>query len=181
MDETEVAQPVPKLSEERAARLAKARQKALEVRRKNQKAKLEAKLEEVNQTLAPSTAGDDEPEPTGGHPPDSPPPPSPPPPPPTRSPPARKKRTRRPPTLVIEQSSSDSDEFEGNDRVIFVKRRGRAKKAEPPPAPPAPPAPPEPPAEPPAREVTPEQAQIRNYYHTMFAHPFVPSMPRRRF
>jgi hypothetical protein len=33
----------------------------------------------------------------------------------------KKKKTR----IIIEQSSSDSDEFESNDHVIFVKRKGR--------------------------------------------------------
>ena len=84
-----------------------------------------------------------------------------------------KKKTK----IVIEQSSDDSDEFEPNDNVVFVKRVSRKKKEPvvkepepqmelPPPEMP-PPKPPKPP------ELTPQQRLLRSQYESMFSGGFM--------
>lgn len=86
--------------------------------------------------------------------------------------PKGKKKTK----IIVEQSSDDTDEFEPNDNVIFVKRVSRKKKepiVEPPlerqpameiPPPQMPPKPP---------ELTPQQRLLKSQYESMFSGGFM--------
>jgi hypothetical protein len=83
-----------------------------------------------------------------------------------------KKKTK----IIVEQSSDDSDEFEPNDHVVFVKRVSRKKKevtppSEPPQAPPPPPEPPPLVRQPP--ELTPQQRILKSQYESMFGGGFM--------
>lgn len=87
--------------------------------------------------------------------------------------PKGKKKTK----IIVEQSSDDSDEFEPNDNVVFVKRVSRKKKEPsvepvkepqlqmelPPPEPPKPPRP----------ELTPQQRILKSQYENMFSGGFI--------
>jgi len=87
--------------------------------------------------------------------------------------PRGKKKTK----IIVEQSSEDSDEFEPNDNVVFVKRVSRKKKEPavepikepkvemeiPPPEPPKPPRP----------ELTPQQRLLKSQYESMFSGGFM--------
>ena len=87
--------------------------------------------------------------------------------------PRGKKKTK----IIVEQSSDDSDEFEPNDNVVFVKRVSRKKK-ETPPEPVKEPKvemelpPPEPPR-PPRPELTPQQRLLKSQYESMFSGSFI--------
>ena len=125
------------MTEDRMMKLAKARERALEVRRQAKAVRMQAELErmkEAGEYIDPNSAEDTIPE-------------SEPVPEPTceedvpqnivieeeeaetikpkRREAAKKKRKNQ--KVIIEQDSSDSDEFESNDHVIFVKR-SRARK-----------------------------------------------------
>jgi hypothetical protein len=89
-----------------------------------------------------------------------------------------KKKTK----IIVEQSSDDSDEFEQNDNVVFVKRVSRKKKEVPivpepkvemelpPPEPPKPPRP----------ELTPQQRLLKSQYEGMFGGGFMNNNLMRR-
>ena len=86
--------------------------------------------------------------------------------------PKGKKKTK----IIIEQSSDDSDEFEDNKNVIFVKRASRKKKEVP--VVPEPQLqmelpPPEPPTRPPPRQLTPQELALKNQYNNMFSGGFM--------
>ena len=86
--------------------------------------------------------------------------------------PKGKKKTK----IIIEQSSDDSDEFEDNQNVIFVKRASRKKKEVP--VVPEPQLqmelpPPEPPTRPPPRQLTPQELALKNQYSAMFSGGFM--------
>ncbi len=91
--------------------------------------------------------------------------------------PKGKKKTK----IIIEQSSDDSDEFEDNKNVIFVKRASRKKKDITPVPPPVPEPqlqmeqmpPPEPPPKPPPRQLTPQELALKNQYNAMFSGGFI--------
>ena len=89
--------------------------------------------------------------------------------------PKGKKKTK----IIIEQSSDDSDEFEDNQNVIFVKRASRKKKEVPVvPVVPEPQLqmeqmPPEPPIRPPPRQLTPQELALKNQYSAMFSGGFI--------
>jgi hypothetical protein len=88
--------------------------------------------------------------------------------------PKGKKKTK----IIVEQSSDDSDEFEPNDNVVFVKRVSRKKKEVPVvPVVPEPQLqmeqmPPEPPR-PPPRQLTPQELALKNQYNNMFSGGFM--------
>jgi len=90
----------------------------------------------------------------------------------------KKKSTKKKTKIIVEQSSSDSDEFEPNDNVVFVKRVSRKKKepiaTEPQVASIAPPEPPQPPQPPPLSR---QQKQFNNIYENMSSGAFL----RNRF
>jgi hypothetical protein len=89
-----------------------------------------------------------------------------------------KKKTK----IIVEQSSEDSDEFEHNENVVFVKRVSRKKKEVPivpepkvemevpPPEPPRPPRP----------ELTPQQRLLKSQYEGMFGGGFMNNNLMRR-
>ena len=88
--------------------------------------------------------------------------------------PKGKKKTK----IIVEQSSDDSDEFEPNDNVVFVKRVSRKKKDIPVPVVPEPQLqmelpPPEPPTRPPPRQLTPQELALKNQYNSMFSGGFM--------
>ena len=89
--------------------------------------------------------------------------------------PKGKKKTK----IIVEQSSDDSDEFEPNDNVVFVKRVSRKKKEVPVvPVVPEPQLqmeqmPPEPPPKPPPRQLTPQELALKNQYNNMFSGTFL--------
>ena len=97
--------------------------------------------------------------------------------------PKGKKKTK----IIVEQSSDDSDEFEPNDNVVFVKRVSRKKK-EPPPEPvkqlepqmelPPPEMPPKPPQLTP--QLTPQQRVLKSQYESMFGGAFMNNNLMRR-
>jgi len=83
-----------------------------------------------------------------------------------------KKKTK----IIVEQSSDDSDEFEPNDNVVFVKRISRKKKAPEPVKEPEPQIelpPPEPPRPPSRPELTPQQKLLKSQYEGMFGGAFI--------
>ena len=86
--------------------------------------------------------------------------------------PKGKKKTK----IIVEQSSDDSDEFEPNDNIVFVKRISRKKKEVP--IVPEPQLqmelpPPEPPRPPPRPELTPQQRLLKSQYESMFGGAFM--------
>ena len=89
--------------------------------------------------------------------------------------PKGKKKTK----IIIEQSSDDSDEFEDNQNVIFVKRASRKKKdINVVPVVPVVPEPqldlpPEPPTRQITRQLTPQELALKNQYNNMFSGGFM--------
>jgi hypothetical protein len=141
------------LSPEALEKLRLAREKANAIRKESYTKKLEDKVEKLK---APSIKEEVEeevvkaPKPKG------------------------KKKTK----IIVEQSSDDSDEFEPNDNVVFVKRVSRKKKDIPVPVVPEPQLqmeqmPPEPPPRPPPRQLTPQELALKNQYNSMFSGGFL--------
>ena len=174
-------QPRKQLSPEALERLAKAREKANAMRREGQLKKLEEKVEKRREALIEEKIIKKE----------------------LKEEPQEKelkeeteeveiiKEKPKPKTkgkkktkIIIEQSSEDSDEFENNDNVVFVKRVSRKKKEPavepvkepqlqmelPPPEPPKPPRP----------ELTREQRLLKSQYEGMFGGAFMNNNLMRR-
>ncbi|MAO22226.1 MAG: hypothetical protein CMJ25_15875 [Phycisphaerae bacterium] len=173
--------PRKQLSPEALERLAKAREKANAMRQQAYAKKLEEKVEKIkikNDEVLPKKELKEEPqEQTTAsleHPlqeivKEKP-----------KSKPKGKKKTK----IIVEQSSDDSDDFEPNDNVVFVKRVSRKKKEldkepqlemELPP-----PEPPEPPRPPPRPELTPQQRILKSQYEGMFGGSFMNNNLMRR-
>jgi hypothetical protein len=93
-----------------------------------------------------------------------------------------KKKTK----IIVEQSSDDSDEFEPNDNVVFVKRVSRrGKRPEPAVEPVKEPEPqmelpPAEPPKPPRPELTPQQRILKSQYEGMFGGAFMNNNLMRR-
>ena len=93
--------------------------------------------------------------------------------------PLKKPKGKKKTKIIVEQSSDDSDEFEPNDNVVFVKRVSRKKKEVPVvPVVPEPQLqmeqmPPEPPPKPPPRQLTPQELALKNQYNNMFSGTFM--------
>ena len=92
--------------------------------------------------------------------------------------PLKKPKGKKKTKIIVEQSSDDSDEFEPNDNVVFVKRVSRKKKDIPVPVVPEPQLqmelpPPEPPTRPPPRQLTPQELALKNQYNNMFSGGFM--------
>jgi len=91
----------------------------------------------------------------------------------------KKTKNKKKTKIIVEQSSDDSDEFEPNDNVVFVKRVSRKKKEVPVvPVVPEPQLqmelpPPEPPTRPPPRQLTPQELSLKNQYNNMFSGGFM--------
>ena len=169
--------PRKQLDQNALERLAKAREKANAIRKQNTVKKLEQKVEKMkvnNQDIAgnqidpPECATD--PQDLGGNVVE-------------QEPEVKvekiKTKSKKKPQIIIEQSSDDEDEFETNDRVIFVKRVTRKKKepvVEPEPQPP-PVVRQEP--EPPPDVPKPKPNPLQRQYDAMFSGSFL-NQPRRR-
>jgi len=159
--------PRKQLSPEALERLAKAREKANAMRQQAYTKKLEEKVEKLkikNDEAIKEKELKEEPkekelkEETEEKP---------------KSKPRGKKKTK----IIVEQSSEDSDEFEPNDNVVFVKRVSRKKRQPEPEQVKEPPIerqqgmelpPPEPPKPPPRPQLTPEQRILKSQYENMF-------------
>tara|TARA_R110002111_G_scaffold166186_1_gene232123 strand:- start:191 stop:796 length:606 start_codon:yes stop_codon:yes gene_type:complete len=154
--------PRKQLSPEALERLAKAREKANAIRKQQTVKKLEQKVEKLNtetqnilpqKQIEPEGVADEEVEIVKEKP-----------------KPKPKKKTK----IIVEQSSEDSDEFEQNTNVVFVKRVSRKKKetvVEPPPVerqPQIEQPPPIEPSRPPRPELTPQQRVLKSQYENMF-------------
>jgi hypothetical protein len=179
--------PRKQLSPEHLEKLANARIKAAAIRKQITLKNLENKIENINKEtehiLGPKTKKeikkDPEPEPEPEVPEEEvevikekP-----------KSKPKGKKKTK----IIVEQSSEDSDEFEPNDNVVFVKRVSRKKKEpvkepelERQPAMEMPPPEPDPPPEPKTRLMTPHQMMMRENYNNMFSGNFLNQNGMRR-
>ena len=150
--------PRKQLSPEALERLAKAREKANAMRQQAYTKKLEEKVEKLkikNDEVIKEKELKEE----------------------TEEKPKSKPRGKKKTKIIVEQSSDDSDEFEPNDNVVFVKRVSR-KKRQPEPEPVKEPPierqqgmelpPPEPPKPPPRPQLTPEQRILKSQYENMF-------------
>ena len=165
--------PRKQLSQDALDRLAKAREKANAIRKQQTVKKLEEKVEKLNtetQNILPPKE-EQKPEGQGERPETA-----------TKEgvvgeklpypkpKPKGKKKTK----IIVEQSSDDSDEFEQNDNVVFVKRVSRKKKEpvlERQPAMELPP--PDEPPKPPRPELTPQQRVLKSQYENMFSGGFM--------
>lgn len=194
---------------DRAMKLALAREKALEVRRKNKQIRLQKELDTMKErnALRPEPVVEagapedgnairtdalrpedvpDEPTPEEGNAlrPEPTPEPEPEPPEPPKAAPIKKKRSKKQ-MVVVEQSSDDSDDFEPNQNVVFVKRVRKKQEKAPDPPPVIEHQSPDPspvirqPQQPQRPELTPEQQQIASYYNTMFTGNFMNTGRRR--
>ena len=157
--------PRKQLSPEALERLAKAREKANAMRQQNYAKKLEEKVEKlkskkeeqkpiINEVTEPAEVAEVVEK---------------------KVKPKGKKKTK----IIVEQSSEDSDEFEQNDNVVFVKRVSRKKKetvVEPPleRQPQIEQLNPEPQSVRPHRpELTPQQRVLKSQYENMFSGGFM--------
>ena len=163
--------PRKQLSPEALERLAKAREKANAMRQQNYAKKLEEKVEKlkskkeeqkpiINEVTEPAEVAEVVEK---------------------KVKPKPKKKTK----IIVEQSSEDSDEFEQNDNVVFVKRVSRKKKEtvveptlerqpqieQPPPIEPSRPHRP---------ELTPQQRVLKSQYENMFSGGFMNNDLSRR-
>ena len=94
----------------------------------------------------------------------------------------KKKIKKKKPVVIVEQSSDDEDEFEANDKVLFVKRVSRKKKEKEPEAPRSEPTqeyelPPPDIPKPPIKQ---KPTLLEQQYHAMFSGQFLNNQ-RRRF
>jgi hypothetical protein len=173
--------PRKQLSPEHLEKLQRARAKANAIRKQNSIKKLEDKIENINKQTEPILGSKpkkelkEEPEPevlneTIEE--DK-----------SEVKERKKKSTKKKTKIIVEQSSEDSDEFEPNDNVVFVKRVSRKKKeVEPPPLERQPQMelpPPEPP-KPPRPELTPQQRILKSQYEGMFGGAFMNNNLMRR-
>ena len=168
------------MSPEALERLAKAREKANAIRKQNSIKKLEDRVEKLNSETEPILGAkpkkekelevinevieEDQ----------------------TEVKERKKKSTKKKTKIIIEQSSDDSDQFESNDNVVFVKRVSRKKK-EPVETPPVErqqayeQPPPQPPPKPPMKpQLTPQQMMLRDNYNAMFSGNFINQNGMRR-
>jgi hypothetical protein len=161
--------PRKQLSPEALERLAKAREKANAMRQQAYAKKLEEKVEKIkikNDEVLPKKELKEEPQEEEPQEKEL-----------KEEKPKTKPRGKKKTKIIVEQSSDDSDDFEPNDNVVFVKRVSRKKK-ETPPEPVKEPElhmelpPPEPPR-PPRPELTPQQRILKSQYENMFGGAFM--------
>ncbi len=172
--------PRKPMSQAQLDRLAKAREKAAAIRKQITAKKLENKLDEINKETEPILGSkpkkekevevveneeNEEKEIVKEKP----------------KPKSKGKKTK----IIVEQSSDDSDEFEPNDNVVFVKRVSRKKKEVPivPQEKLEEELPPPPPPPPPRPELTPQQRVLKSQYESMFSGGFLNqgNMMRRHY
>ena len=174
--------PRKQLSPEHLEKLARAREKSNQVRKKMVVKKLEDKAEKIkkeNNLVMPEPKPTPQPEPEVFEYEEEKPK--------EKPKPKEKEKSKKKTKIIVEQSSDDSDEFEPNDNVVFVKRVSRKKKP-PEPPPPSPPQyameePPEPPPPPPRepKMLSANQIMMRDTYNNMFSGSFLKNngLPRR--
>ena len=174
--------PRKQLSPEHLEKLARAREKSNQVRKKMVVKKLEDKAEKIkkeNNLVMPEPKPTPQPEPEVFEYEEEKPK--------EKPKPKEKEKSKKKTKIIVEQSSDDSDEFEQNDNVVFVKRVSRKKKP-PEPPPPSPPQyameePPEPPPPPPRepKMLSANQIMMRDTYNNMFSGSFLKNngLPRR--
>jgi hypothetical protein len=174
--------PRKQLSPEHLEKLARAREKSNQVRKKMVVKKLEDKAEKIkkeNNLVMPEPKPTPQPEPEVFEYEEEKPK--------EKPKPKEKEKSKKKTKIIVEQSSDDSDEFEPNDNVVFVKRVSRKKKP-PEPPPPSPPQyameePPEPPPPPPRepKMLSANQIMMRDTYNNMFSGGFLKNngLPRR--
>ena len=166
------------LDEVSLSKLAKAREKANAIREENRLKKLEQKVKdmkikknikevvenELKEEVKEQPEQSEEPE--------------------EEEPPKiiKKKIKKKKPVVIVEQSSDDEDEFEANDKVLFVKRVSRKKKEkEPEPPPPEPTQEYEtPPPDIPKPPIRQKPTLLEQQYNAMFSGQFLNNQ-RRRF
>jgi hypothetical protein len=165
--------PRKQLSPEALERLAKAREKANAMRQQAYAKKLEEKVEKIKikneEVLTETTNEVIDPEPAEVK--DV-----------VEKKVKPKEKGKKKTKIIVEQSSDDSDEFEQNDNVVFVKRVSRKKKEVPAVEPehqmdsttgigvlP----PPEIPRPPPRPQLTPQQRILKSQYESMFSGGFM--------
>lgn len=146
------------LSPEALEKLRLAREKANAIRKESYTKKLEEKVEKLKETKSCNPIAEEIPEQKLIE----------------KPKPKGKKKTK----IIVEQSSDDSDEFEPNDNVVFVKRVSRKKKDVTPQPVKEPELqmeilPPEPPPRPPPRQLTPQELALKNQYNQMFSGGFI--------
>ena len=173
--------PRKPMSQAQLDRLAKAREKAAAMRKQITVKKLENKLDEINketepilgikpkkekevevvapsvEVVAPSVEQEENEEIVKEKPKEKP------------KPKSKGKKTK----IIVEQSSDDSDEFEPNDNVVFVKRVSRKKKEVIPQEKLEEEIPQQPPPPPPRPELTPQQRVLKSQYESMFSGGFL--------
>ena len=94
----------------------------------------------------------------------------------------KKKIKKKKPVVIIEQSSDDEDEFEPNDKVLFVKRVSRKKKEKEPEKEPEPKQEYEtPPPDIPKPPIRQKPTLLEQQYNAMFSGQFLNNPHRRRF
>jgi hypothetical protein len=174
--------PRKQLSLEHLEKLARAREKSNEVRKKMVVKKLQDKAEKIkkeNNLVMPEPKPTPQPEPEVFEYEEEKPK--------EKPKPKEKEKSKKKTKIIVEQSSDDSDQFEPNDNVVFVKRVSRKKKP-PEPPPPSPPQyameePPEPPPPPPRepKMLSANQIMMRDTYNNMFSGGFLKNngLPRR--
>ena len=155
--------PRKQLSPEALERLAKAREKANAMRQQNYAKKLEEKVEKLkikNDEVLPKKELKEESQEKELK----------------EEKPKVKAKGKKKTKIIVEQSSDDSDEFEPNDNVVFVKRISRKKKVPEPVKEPEPQIqlpPPEQPKPPQRPELTPQQKLLKSQYEGMFGGAFI--------
>ena len=171
--------PRKQLSPEALERLAKAREKANAMRQQAYAKKLEEKVEKIkikNDEVLPqkpvSTPSNKEGEELPYEEVEI-----------VKEKPKTKPKGKKKTKIIVEQSSEDSDEFEPNDHVVFVKRVSRKKREpvvepEPPPVVRQEPIPESP--KPPRPELTPQQRLLKSQYEGMFGGTFMNNNLMRR-
>ena len=169
------------LDEAALSKLAKAREKANAIREENRLKKLEQKVKdmkikknikeevkenELKEEVKENELKEEPEEPEEEEPPKI----------------IKKKIKKKKPVVIVEQSSDDEDEFEANDKVLFVKRVSRKKKEKEPEAPRSEPTqeyelPPPDIPKPPIRQ---KPTLLEQQYNAMFSGQFLNNQ-RRRF
>ena len=160
--------PRKQLSPEALERLAKAREKANAMRQQNYAKKLEEKVEKLkikNDEVLPKKELKEEFQEKEFQEKEL-----------KEEKPKVKAKGKKKTKIIVEQSSDDSDEFEPNDNVVFVKRISRKKKVPEPVKEPEPQIqlpPPEQPKPPQRPELTPQQKLLKSQYEGMFGGAFI--------
>ena len=158
------------LDEAALSKLAKAREKANAIREENRLKKLEQKVKDmkikknIKEEVKENELKEEPEEPEEEEPPKI----------------IKKKIKKKKPVVIVEQSSDDEDEFEANDKVLFVKRVSRKKKEKEPEKEPEPKQEYElPPPDIPKPPIKQKPTLLEQQYHAMFSGQFLNNQKRR--